>query len=243
MHMAPTVDRFRLARRVTASQWETVFWHQWNEARRARGIANASDGTKTPRVSNREAMALIRAWRAVSAMTTEGFALWYQFAAIAYAWTVKRDTLTATALQAAKLYPLDATKELWLAVQRIANALDVERRGQTDPGVDLDPDEFTNPVIMAEVRKALREDGASASWVIGFGGCKDPKTGKPARPRGKCDVVQTPTGPVLKNCKFECEPYPIEIDDPFGMRPLLLLALVLGAWWAYDNKPRRHRRD
>lgn len=242
--MAPTKTDFRLARRVTASTWGNAFWAQWNQARVARGTAKASDATITPRVTNREAVAIINAWRGENSLTSQPFSLWYQFAAIAYGWMVDKDTLAATSPQATRLYPVDATKELWLAVQRIANRLEIERP-DVAVALDVDPDAFMSPTFRGEVGNALRGDGANAEWLVGVGGCKDPKTGKVRPfPKGSCKVKWTAVGPILHSCKFEkCDPVRVEIDDPLGVKPLLLIALVLGAWWAYGNEAtRRHAR-
>lgn len=232
-----TAAAFRLPLVSTASQWITVFWSQWNAAKARRGAANSNDGTLAPRVTNAEASALVRAWRAMSAMTDNRFPLWYQFAAIACGWTVARDKLNVSSAYAAKLYPIDATAELWLALQRIANRLDLLQR--EDPRIELVAETRADPVWQGEIRRALREDGATATFVIGFGGCKDPKTGKPVAPRGNCRQVS----PGVLDCTYTCDP--VVITDPVthaGQSLLTVAGVLLAVWWVFKDKSTRSRR-
>lgn len=251
--MTPPLQRFKLGRVSTGSQWSTVFWAQWEEAKRGRGSALDRTGTITPRVTNREAAALISAWRAAAAMSDDPFRLWHQFAAIAYGWTTGHDRLNASAAQGSKLYPLDLTTELWLALQRIALDLDDKRR--ESPRIELDSDTFTNPIFLAEVTKGMREDGAQAAAKVPLPACRDRKTGKPRAPRpclgkrhaapdGTCYFVDPITRAKVRcDCEGECSAIVLDVDWLL-MRPLLLLALVVGAWWAYGNKtpPRGSRK-
>lgn len=236
---------FELPLRYAASKWETIFWSQWEAAKTKRGavpsqhaLDNTIRGTLTPRVTNAEAVALVVAWKAKADAHLGGWSLWYQFAAVGYGWSVTSDKLVITAPQAAKLYALDTTTELWLALQRIALALD----GINAPTMQLNAQSFADPVFQARVRKSLREDGATASWVIGFGGCTDPKTGKPAPPQVKCE----PTGvPGVLKCTYKCVPRPISIDPMRGVREKFFTTavMVVAVWWILsDGKTRRGRR-
>ena len=185
-------ERFKLQPTTTASSWTNLFWSQWEAAKRGRGTASSPEGTAAPRVTNREAIALIVAWRALDGMSTpQGIAwpMWYQFAAAAYGWDpVKNDRLVKTSGQADKLYPIAVTAELWLALQRIAGSLD--DRGVSDARTDLDATAFDDGLVQGEVRAALVQDGASVSTLPSPTDvlCVDKVTGKQRVKRPPCDA-------------------------------------------------------
>jgi hypothetical protein len=212
---------------VTASQWISVFESTWNRAQRARGLDTNDEGTIAPRLTNAEAVALVRAWK--SAATAARFPLWYQFAAAAYGWDPPdNDTFNTSAKQAARLYETEINVQLWLALHRLA--LDLDDTAEP-PRLDFDGALFDDVMVVASVRARLQEDGAEAAFKIPIPACRDKKTGRMRFPRrgdkpGDCDVVL--------------------IDDPITYigKNLGAAALILGLVWllAQDNKPRRQRR-
>lgn len=223
-------ERFTLPPVITGSTWNTVWGALWE--RQPRGVQEDSDGTIAPKWTNREAMAVISALRAAAG--TAAFPLWYQFAAIAYGWTPDNDRVVATAAQADEIYPADAAVQLQGEIQRITGDFDLEHRGE--PRLELDSDAFGDRATILEARQALRDDGADAQFKIPLPACKDPKTGKPARPvKGSDGKWRCPGGPLL-------------IDDPItaiikALAPIALpAALILGAAWVMSKRPRRARR-
>jgi hypothetical protein len=227
-------ERFKLAPRVTGSKWDTVHWSIWEAAKRARGAVKASDGTLTPRLTNREAVALVMALRNASLdgrLSPRAFPFWYQFLAVAYGWDPRRDTLVATSAHADKLYPVDSGKELWLASQRFAGDLD---DAGVSPGLSLDATDFDDLAVQASVTDALRDDGANAQWVIGvLPACKDPSTGKPGKPK------KNP-----KTGKWECEPVVVEVNPVATVKRagLWLVAIAAVALYLKFRRPRNPAR-
>lgn len=223
-------ERFTLPPVVTGSTWSTV-WGALSWERPSRGMVTDDDGTIAPRWTNREAIAVIAGVRAAAPAE---FPLWYQFAAIAYGWNPDTSKLDRTAAQADRDYDANAAVQLNLEIQRITQELDARRKA--DPRIDLDEQSWSDVTFQAEVTKALREDGAHAQFKIPLPACKDPKTGKPARPvKGSDGKWRCPGGPLL-------------IDDPItaiikALAPIALpAALILGAAWVMSKRPRRARR-
>lgn len=226
---------------VTASAWPTA-WLALREAAakrngmtedfRAHAPTSAHPGMfDVAHLTNADAVALIQAWLSAVPDARKRFPLWYQFAAIAYGWSVERDKLDTSAARGARLYPTAAAQELWRATSELSLALDAE--GVPSPRLETDG-RFDDLVFAGSVAAALREDGAEASWVIGFGGCKGPD-GKPSKPRRNPD-----TG------KWECEPVPVEDPVTVGKRKatgFATVAALVFALWLLDSKPRRRRRD
>jgi hypothetical protein len=244
-------ERFKLAPTATASSWDNLFWSQWNAAKRARGTGNAPDGTLAPRMTNREAVATIVAWRALDAMSTPGgqaWPLWYQFAAAAYGWDpVKSDRLNKSPAQADKLYPIALTSELWLALQRIAASL--EARDVADPRVTLESSAWDDELVQGEVRHALVQDGASVSTLPSPTDvlCTDKETGKRRVKRPPCDAdgkgpkwLNPVTGKLEElpcDKPGDCKPIPRRRVSTATMVVVGLAALAL---W-YRSRPTRVR--
>jgi hypothetical protein len=189
------------------------------------------DGTVAPHWTNREAIAVVAALRAAAGAR---FPLWYQFAAPAYGWEPGRNRLDRSDEQADRDYDANAAVMLNLELQRIAQELDEARK--PDPRMDLDAQSWTDVAFQGEVTKALRDDGAQAQFKIPLPACKDPKTGKPAKP------VKGPDG------KWHCPGGPLLIDDPItaiikALAPIAVpAALILGAAWLMSKRQRRPRR-
>jgi hypothetical protein len=213
---------------ITASTWGAVFSSAWDRALKRNGFETGSEGTIAPRVTNAEAVQMIRAWRI--AVGGARFPLWYQFAAVAYGWDPPdNDTLDAQDPDA--WYPTDVNVALWVELHRVSLASD-----DIAP-VRLDVDDlggYTDPGFMLSIRDALAGDGASAQFKIPLPACKDPKTGKP--------VGRPHRDP--KTGKWRCDP--VTIDDPITYigKSFASTLLILGLVWflASDNKPRRRRR-
>lgn len=224
-------QRFSLPPVITASKWATVKESLWLKA--PRGLASDGAGGFAPSWTNREAMSVIAGMRELAKGSAAGFPLWYQFAAIAYGWSPESDTLTATSVQADEDYPIDAAVSLGDELRRITS--DLDRSSHPDPRISLD-DVFDRKGAVQEVSTALRQDGAEASFKIPLPACKDPITGKPARPvRGE-------------DGKWTCPGGAITIDDPItailkALQPLIMPAvIILIAAAAVTKKTRRGRR-
>lgn len=240
---------------VTASKWSNALDALVLAARTKHGTVT-DNGQTVPIVTNQEAVQLVRAWHIAS---PSDFALWYQYAALAYGWDPPdSDMLDASAERGNRGYRLLVA--LWAELARVAMVLDNE--GVEDPRLDMAVN-YSDPVWLGEVRAALLADGASATFKLPTGLCKDKKTGKrrPMRtpfPGAKCAPnkdgegrYRDPfTGAELPcDLPGDCDPY--LIDDPITgivkrLGPVLSWALVLGALWliAKDNpQPRRQRRN
>lgn len=235
-------SRYALAPLVTGSSWLNVYSaiHYRAFAARQRD-AGAADGTTVPRLTNREAVALIMAWRTVAAMLPQRWPLWYQYAAAAYGWDPSSDRLDASAGQGGRIYPVSASEPLWDELRSIATGLDRQSGAEPylslEPSVDIDSDAFASPIVQGEVMSALREDGAEALFRIPLPACED-KDGRPTRPRRNPN-----TG------KWECKP--LTVDDPLthGRKQASKfggLLLIVGALWlltgAKSSGKRRGRK-
>lgn len=226
-------ERFTLPPMITASSWGSVMDALWSKS--SRGMTTDDDGTIAPKWTNREAVAVISALRGMAALAEDGFPLWYQFAASAYDWEPGRNRLDRSEVQADRYYDAGAAVQLNLVMMRLVGELDARKR--SSPRLDLDSHSWTDAALQGELAKALREDGeAGIAFKIPLPACKDPVTGKPARP------VKDP-----KTGKWTCPGGPLLIDDPItailkALAPIAVpLALILGAAWLAGNK--RHRRQ
>lgn len=226
-------ERFTLPRTITGSTWPNVMDSLWE--RSSRGMVTDDDGTIAPRWTNREALAVIMALRRAAKLTQAGFPLWYQFAAVAYGWTPDVDVVEASSAQADMEYPPQIAVPLNLEIQRITH--DLEDEGvKAESRLDID-DEFDDKETIAEVRKALKQDGADAAFKIPLPACKDPVTGKPAKP-----VRDPRTG------KLTCPGGGMTIDDPITAilkslsKVAIPAALILGAAWVLSQKQQRRSR-
>jgi hypothetical protein len=159
-----TKERFRLAPASTASNWLTLWSSLHEAAKRARG---APGDVGPPRLSNREAVAVVAAFRGLARQTVEGWPLWYQFAALGYGWDATTDRFLVTRAQADGLYSIGATAELWDATKRIAANLEEEKPLAAGVRVELDPHAFSDLDVIGDTRQALIDDGAKATATVG----------------------------------------------------------------------------
>jgi hypothetical protein len=225
----------------------------WTASKNKRGIETADNGTLSPILTNGDAVTVVRAWSDVSAAGRARFPLWYQFAAVAYGWSPKRDRLTVSAKQRDALYPTELANELWLATFRLSGDLDDEQADRPKLITDWT---FDDPVWLATLRTQLQEDGAQAAFKIPTGFCIDAKTGRKRVPRPPCDRngqgpinPLDPTGPRLP-CDKPGDCPPELIDDPItgigkqfskGFAKLAVVAFF--AWMLLrDTRPRRMRK-
>lgn len=178
--------------------WSSVLTAVWEASRQVHPMGELPDGTIVPRLTNRDAAALVQAWRSVAPMGTRGWPLWYQFAAVTFGWNATADTLNVTTQQAGELFPLAMTADLWSALMGIANDLDnTPRAAAVKPAsVELDPDMFFDMTFQGEVRQALIDDGAAAR--VKGAGTQPPATAtttKVQRPAAKSST--SPLVPLL----------------------------------------------
>jgi hypothetical protein len=230
---------------VTASSWRTAFQATWEAARKARGVEYADNGTVVPITTNGDAVTLVRAWS--DAAGRGRFPLWYQFAAVAYGWSPKRDRLDVSSRQRDGLYPTEIGNELWLAMFALSGDLDDE--GATSPRLATDT-AFDDPVWVATLRAELQQDGARATFKIPTIFCTDKRTGRRRLPRPPCDANGRgpinpidPTGPRLP-CDKRGDCAPLMFDDPItvitkDVGKLAVFAFV--AWLLLRGK--RQRRE
>lgn len=245
--------RFRLSRLYTSGKWTTLFDSVWKDSLK-RGVQLTEDGTISPPLTNREAVAMALAIRGPE------FPLWYQFAAVAYDWDVNRDKLDTNLTQMGKLYPADIGMELWKQFLTFCGGVNGIRDG--DPRVEFDSDAFQSLETIARVRAELRRDGADAQFKIPPGPfCKDKKSGRLRLPRVKCDpddadgtarrkrkVLEPNTRRTVEvDCDAPGDCEAVLVDDPitaigksFGVLGQVLL-IVGGLWLIF--KPRRRRRS
>ena len=222
-------ERFTLPRTITGSTWPNVMAALWE--RSSRGLVSDDEGTQAPSWTNREALAVVMSLRKLAG---RDFPLWYQFAAVAYGWSPDTDQLTARGGQADRMYPPEISVMLSGEIARITNALEGEQRG--DPRLDLE-DLFDDKDVIAAVTGALKQDGADAAFKIPLPACKDPVTGRPAKP-----VKDPRTG------KWTCPGGGYTIDDPITAivkslsKVAIPVALIYGVAWVLSHKPRRSRR-
>ncbi len=226
---------------VSASRWSTLTDQLADLVKRKRG---------TTALTNADVVRVIMAWLAALPRTRhrELFPLWHQFAAAAYGWSPKTNRFDTSAKRAAAEYSEDLAAELWSTMRELAGRLDGEL--MPNPRLDLDGS-FMDLVFIGEVKAQLAQDGAQAQGIP-LPACRD-KAGKVRFPRpampgavvrrnadGSCYYVDPITGGKVQcDCPGECSPV---VVDPFApSKRLLLVALIVIAWVAYDNQP-RHRR-
>jgi len=232
---------------VTSSRWSTSWDALRSSAHRRNGSVSG-----VPKLRNREAVTLAMAW--VGAAGARAFPLWYQFAAAAYGWNPpRRDALVTSLKRSESWYPDSVTRDLWNVTQSLAGSMDAER--VPSPRLDLVP-AFADPVVVARVGAALREDGSvGASTPTGL--CRDDVTektrapelecvsssGKRSKPRYRNGLPYCPKGSKLE---AKCPPgsTPIEVNHgslSFGF--LIPFALILAAFGLFgDDNVRRSRR-
>lgn len=201
-------------------------------------------GTKAPRLTNVEAVKLIRAYRAAVVGTSTMFQLWAQYAAIAYGWDPpSTDALDASPLQADASYVPDVCVALWMELHRIT--LDLDRSGSIAT-LELDGG-FADAEWLADLRSVLRADGADAQFKIPMPFCRDKRTGRSRVPRPPCDTRDPLTGKPWGKCDEPGDCEAVMVDDPVTalVKSLWPLALVVGALWLLSQpseQPRRIRR-
>lgn len=223
-------ERFTLPPTVTGSRWRNVIA---SLARSVRGMGQASDGTPAPVVTNREAVAVIAALRKAAANVSP-WALWYQFAALAYGWSPTSPTLDTSDEHADDDYDLDAAAMLVQQAGLLADQLDAANT--PEPALYLE-DTWQSAGWLADVAQALDDDGANVQFKIPLPACKDPVTGKPAKP------VKDP-----KTGRWTCPGGVVTIDDPItaivkALAPIAIpVALGLIAYGAFTQRRKRRRR-
>jgi len=232
---------------VTASTWMAATEAVFKLVQDARGLRLVKypgiDGEmaerKTAPLCNADVIAIVMSVLADVPQAKKRWALWYQFAAIAYGWDPERsDTMDTSAAQGAKWYPALFTVELWKELASLATSLDIERT--PEPRFDLDG-QFTDPVFAGEVRRALLDDGAEAQFKIPI----------PHKCKGGQNRKCTKKMKVFPYACLEwekCEPASIEIDPLKPIRQgasnvFAFLVLVVGIWALASNEPRRSRRS
>lgn len=155
--MTLAAERFKLPKLVTATTWSNAYGALVDSARKARG-------GDPPRITNREALALIEATHALAPMVKAGWPLWYQFAAVAYGWDPKADRLDISRAQSDAPYDASALADLWLQMRDVYSALDGER-ADVPVRVDLSDDAWEDVISQGDIRTALAQDGAKARIV------------------------------------------------------------------------------
>lgn len=223
MRVAPPV-RSTFPVTLAASTWDALVLQVRERASARRGYVA---GAKVPKLTNAEALQLVRA--VSTAVSRARFPLWYQFAAVAFGWDPAVDVLDTSAAQGERMYPPAALVELWAAVDGAANSANDDG---PSPSLYFD-DSWGDALYAADVRRALRDDGASAAFRIPLPACTDPVTGKP--------VGKPHRGP---DGKWRCDP--VSVDDPVtfaGKQFGTVALLILGAWLLLGDKPRRKRRS
>lgn len=209
-------ERFRLPPSITSSKWVTA----------------GKSATKSA-LTSREAAAVISAVR--ETVHSAAWPLWYQFAAVAYGWDPATDALDTGGKQGD--LPYAAMPELRAAVDGVMATLDQAGSART-PRLDLVDvfDSRAGEGFRAAIATALRQDGANVAFKIPIPACKDPKTGRPARP------IKNP-----KTGKWECPGGPVTIDDPITaiggslVNLAVPIAIILIAAAAFTRAPRRRR--
>jgi hypothetical protein len=209
-------------------------------------------GMTAPRITNGEAVQLITAFHSAA---RDAFALWAQYAAVAYGWDPPdNDELDASVGRAARAYAADLTVALWLELRRLTQLLDARMlSGQSanDDGARLDlGGQFSDPAFVASVREHLQSDGADALFKIPTPFCTDKRTGErrwPRPPCGKDGKLRDPFTGADIACDKPGDCDALLLDDPITavVKSLLPLALVVGALWLITrptDKPRRSRR-
>lgn len=226
-------ERFALPPVVTASSWATAVSSLLAQQRARRGV-DVEEGGAAPVMTNREALAIVEAMRRPASRLTP-WGLWYQFGAIAYGWEPGgSEELDGSDERADADFAPYAAVMLCEELIRIAESLDAV--GQPDPRIEL-IDVWGDPRHMAEIGAALQDDGARVSFKIPIPACKDPVTGKPARP-----VRDPSTG------RWTCPGGVVTIDDPLTaiLKSLSKVVVPVGAivlaYYALEYKQRRRRK-
>jgi hypothetical protein len=236
-------QRFALPPVITASTWRGVWSALWSRLQQSRGVREDSDGTVAPSLTNREAAAVVRAVRqlarkagALVDVADQGFPSWYQYAAIAYGWSPDNDQLDVSKSQADRMYDADAAVMLQQEVQTFTGDLDDAR--VKDPRIDLE-DVFDWSEWKRLVAEALAQDGARALFKIPIPACKDPKTGKPAKP-----VRDPKTGKwTCPGGGFAIDPIKAIVNDTIRhLVPIVLVAIAISAVMEGNTRRSRKRR-
>lgn len=167
--MPPQVRAF--TRPMSASTYGTLWAACFKSALDAHGRAVARDGTLVPPLTNDEAVRLIFAWRRVA---SGQFPLWGQFAATAYGWSADNGVMDLTPRQRDALYPVQIGKELWLALQSLADDRDAVERGQSQR-LEFDRG-FDDVAVQGDVANELQADGAgNVTFRLSKGASVPPK--------------------------------------------------------------------
>lgn len=225
-------DRLALPPTITASSWRNIVDSIWQHSVRL-GLESDEDGNTAPAWTNRQALAITIGMRNASG-PVQPWPLWYQFAAAAYGWDPSTNELDTTDAHGDGAYPAGAAVQLAGELRRIGEALDAVR--YPERRVDLS-DVWGDPTFVADTMTALAGDGARVTFKIPLPTCRDPRTGKPARP------VKDPA-----DGRWKCPGGVVTIDDPWtaiekSLNKLAVPgALILIAYLAFTNSRRGRRR-
>lgn len=220
----------RLPDLITASSWKNIVQSIWQQSSRLGLETDPDTGETAPAWTNRQALALVAGVRA-AAKPVMAWPLWYQFAAAAYGWDPATNALDTSDGHADEAYPVGAAVQLVGELRRIAEQLDAVRYPELRVTLD---DVWGNPAIVADVIGALAGDGARVAFKIPLPVCKDPATGRPARP------VKDPA-----DGKWKCPGGVVTVDDPITAllktlsKAAVPAALILIAYAAMTNQRRR----
>ncbi len=202
----------------TASTWPTLLEALGESARRANGATRG-----VPRLTNRDAVALLVAIRRRALQVPAVHALWHQLAAPAYNWHQSGDALLVDDDQGAKPYAHNL--ELWRLLHGAVKVLAHDNPASSSVELEV-ADAWDDPTALASLTAALADDanvaalaapsssssssssspdpdGVSPARKMPIPGvCIDPKTGKTrlARPGEKCDpaMIEDPITRALK---------------------------------------------
>jgi len=232
---------FNLPPTITASTWASVWEAIWLRLQK-RGTVRDSHGSVTPRMTNREAIALIEVMRRLAPVAEVTFTLWYQYAAQAYGWDpwADRNVLFTTKAQADKEYPADLGVQLMLMMQRLAGALDDSRK-LDPPSVHPDEKAFDDRVFQGDVAEALKRDEGTDVKVVPVptGKCRQ-KDGTERTPRIRCDK-KDPDGFARRKRKVPDPTQPggireIDCDQPGDCEAIIIdvggAIIPPWVWWA-----------
>lgn len=199
----------------TASKWSTLLDALGESARRVNGTERG-----VPRLTNRDAIALLAAFRRRALQVPAIHAMWHQLAAPAYGWHQSDDALLVDDDQGAK--PYEYKLELWRLLHGVVKALAADEH--TSSSVELEvTDAWDDPNLLGRLTEALKADGNGAALASAPsssssspdpdgvsparkmpipGVCKDPKTGKTRlmRPGEKCEpaMIDDPITALVK---------------------------------------------